>query len=392
MRILHVLRTVNPAEGGPVEGVRQLSKANRRHGHSCEVVCVDDPAAPWLDRLGIPVHAVGPARGAFGYSSRLTPWIREHAPNYDAVVINGIWQYCCFGAGRVLRELGLPYFVFTHGMLDPWFKRRYPFKHLKKWLYWPWAVYPVLRDAQAVFFTCEEERRLARQSFWLYRCNEVPISYGTEGVPDPARDYREAFASKHPVLRDMRQFLFLGRVAPKKGPDLFIRAVAALLREGIWDRATMRIVMAGPTDGAYGDFLRTLAKREGVDELIYWTGMVLGDEKWGVLQSAEVFILPSHQENFGIAVAEALSVGTPVLIAKPVNIWPEIVNAGAGFAEEDTLEGTIEMLKRWLALDTAGRNLMRAKSVECFRRNFTADEAAYAMTKQIALHLPPPKA
>ena len=72
-----------------------------------------------------------------------------------------------------LRKQGFhtpAYFVFTHGMLDPWFKRTYPLKHLKKWLYWPWAEYRVLRDAQAVLFTCEEERILARQSFWLYKC------------------------------------------------------------------------------------------------------------------------------------------------------------------------------------------------------------------------------
>ena len=80
-------------------------------------------------------------------------------------------------------------------MLDPWFKKQYPLKHLKKWMYWPWAEYRVLRDAQAVLFTCEEERVLARESFWLYRCNEVVVSYGTaKPKGDPEVELQEFFA------------------------------------------------------------------------------------------------------------------------------------------------------------------------------------------------------
>jgi len=89
--------------------------------------------------------------------------------------LNGVWQFHSFAAWRTLRRSDTPYVLYTHGMLDPWFKKQYPFKHLKKWMYWPWAEYRVLRDAQAVLFTSEEERMLARSSFWLYRCNEVVV-------------------------------------------------------------------------------------------------------------------------------------------------------------------------------------------------------------------------
>jgi glycosyltransferase involved in cell wall biosynthesis len=387
LRLLHALRTVNPAEGGPVEGVRQLSRVNLHYGHEVEAVCLDAPDAPWLGRLGIKVHGLGPGRGVYGYSDKLVPWIHAHAQEYDAVIINGIWQYNTYGVWRGLQGLDVPYFVFTHGMLDPYFRRRYPLKHLKKWVYWPWGVYPVLRDARAVFFTCEEERRLARRSFWLYDCDEVVLSYGTQGVPDPAHDYRPAFLAKHPTLAGKRQFLFLGRVNPKKGPDLLIRALGVLKREGRWDADTMRVVMAGPADGAYGDSLRALAKREQVEELLYWTGMVLGDEKWGALQAAEVFVLPSHQENFGIAVVEALSAGTPVLISKPVNIWPEIIQDGAGLAADDTLEGTVAVLKQWLAMDASAKAEMRRRTAPCFRDRYTAERAARSLLSRLYLML-----
>ncbi len=387
LRILHALPSVNPAEGGPVEGVRQLTKVNLRFGHQIEVVCLDAPDAPWLEQVGTKVHALGPGYGTYGYSPRFVPWLRENAHNYDCVIVNGIWQYHCYGTWRALRGSGVPYFVFPHGMLDPWFKQRHPLKHLKKWLYWPWGVYPVLRDARAVFFTCEEERRLARESFWLYDCDEIVLSYGTEGVPEPERDYRSTFLEKHTALRGLRLFLFLGRVHPKKGPDLLFRAVGQMQRAGTWNPATMRLVMAGPAGGEYADELRRLARREGIEGSIYWTGMVLGDEKWGAFQAAEAFVLPSHQENFGIAVVEALSAGTPVLLSRQVNIWPEISADGAGLDADDTAPGCRAMLERWLVLPDQMRQDMRRQAVATFRQRYTAASAARSLISRLFILL-----
>ena len=104
-------------------------------------------------------------------------------------------------SGARCAELATPYFVFPHGMLDPWFKRTYPLKHLKKLLYWPWAEYRVLRDAAAVLFTSEEERRLARESFWPYRCNEVVVNYGTAAPEIDLASAREDFFGSFPQLR-----------------------------------------------------------------------------------------------------------------------------------------------------------------------------------------------
>src|SRR5439155_8804732 len=142
----------------------------------------------------------GPVKTKYGYNTKLLPWLRTHADRYDAMIINGLWQYNSFAVWRVLHKKSVPYFVFPHGMLDPWFKRTYPLKHIKKWLYWPWAEYRVLRDARAVFFTCEEERRLARQSFWLYKCNEVVINYGTSAPTGNSEHQRELFFEKFPHL------------------------------------------------------------------------------------------------------------------------------------------------------------------------------------------------
>jgi glycosyltransferase involved in cell wall biosynthesis len=388
LRLLHAIQTVNPAAGGPVEGVRQLTAVNERYGHVIELATLDSPDAPWVKQSRIPVHALGPGITGYGFSRRFLAWMTANAPKYDAVIVNGVWGFNALGTWLALRKTrAVPYMVFTHGMLDPWFKYRHPLKHAKKWLYWPWGLYPVLRDADAVFFTCEAERRLARESFWLYDCNEVVVRYGTAGIPDAEQDYREEFLSAHPALRTTRNFLFFGRVHPKKGPDLLIRAIGRLRREGDWDDATMQLVMAGPADSAYAEELKALVAAEGLEHAVYWTGMITGTQKWGALQAAEVFVLPSHQENFGIAVAESLSCGTPVLIAHPVNISPEIAADGAGFADEDTVAGTCRMLRKWLALPETDRAAMRDRARRTFLARYTAEVGAKDMQRGIYLSL-----
>ena len=176
MKLLHVIHSINPAGGGPIEGLRQLATTMGEMGHTTEVLTLDTPTSPWLTKLDLSIYPLG-SKNAYGYTPRLVPWLRENACKYDAVVVRGIWQYHSLGCWRALRRSSTPYVVFTHGMLDPWFKRTYPLKHFKKWMYWPWAEYRVLRDAAAVLFTSEEERWLARQSFWLYRSKErvVPV-------------------------------------------------------------------------------------------------------------------------------------------------------------------------------------------------------------------------
>lgn len=383
LRILHSIGGVNPASGGPIEGLKQLSKINAAYGHTIEVLSLDSPDSPWVDKLGYKVHAMGPAYTSYGYCPRLVEWLRENRKSYDVVIINGIWGFNALGVWLALRDTDTPFYVYTHGMLDPWFKYRYPIKHLKKWLFWPWAVFPVLRDARGVLFTCEEERKLARQSFWLYDCNEIVVSYGTPGVPELKGDYAVRFLEKWPQLKMYRRFVFLGRVNPKKGPDIIIKTIARLQASGYWSKQMMRLVMAGPADGDYAAELKALAEKLGVTDSIVWTGMLLGDDKWGALQCAEAFVLPSHQENFGIAVAESLSVGVPVLISKSVNIWADIVADEAGTAGDDTEVGFEQQMMDWMNLPPAQVARMRRRARRCFKRRYTSKRAAISLLSNI---------
>ena len=127
--------------------------------------------------------------------------------------------------------------------------------------------------------------------------------------------------------------------------------------------------MAGPSD-AWADNLKAMTTAAGVSDRVHWPGMLRGDAKWGAFLRSEAFILPSHQENFGIAVAEALACGRPVLISDQVNIGSIISDAGCSFIEPDTVEGTRSLLRRWISLNTQERENMSAAAKSCFHTRF----------------------
>ncbi len=379
MNILHVIGTLDPAFGGPVEALRQQTVALHELGHRSEVVTSDPADAPWLHDFPGMIYALGPSWLKYRYNPRLMGWLQAHVGRYDVVIASGIWQYQTFAVWRAARRTGFPYFVFVHGMLDPWFKRAFPLKHAKKWLYWPWATYPVLRDAEAVLFVTDKERLLARQSFWLYRAHEAVVGYG---IGDPGGDpleLRKRFLDAYPTLAGKRLVLFISRIHPKKGCDLLIDAFAqAALRD-----PSLYLIMAGPDTDGWQAGLMDLARAREVAERIHWTGMLSGELKWGAFRAAEVFVLPSHSENFGVVVVEALACGLPVLITDKVNIWQEIVEDGAGFAETDTQAGAAALLRRWLALPPERVSEMRVRARACFERHFTARQAAHALVDVI---------
>jgi glycosyltransferase involved in cell wall biosynthesis len=189
-------------------------------------------------------------------------------------------------------------------------------------------------------------------------------------------------------------WLFLGRVHSKKGVDLLLEAYAAVRKTTPAVRLASfpDLVIAGPClDAGYLATLKEIAEKEEITPFVHWAGMLTGDAKWGALQSAEAFILPSHQENFGIAVVEALACGKPVLISNCVNIWRELVADGAALVESDDQAGVQSLFQRWLALPDAARTAMSTAAVESFRKRFEITHAAETFATQLAGLLNQPK-
>lgn len=382
MRILHVICTTDAESGGPIEAIERLSAVLAREGHTIAVVSLEPQEIAGRRQYGFActVVGVGAGRGKYRYNPGLDAWLRAHAAEYDVVVAHGLWNYSSVGAWRALRRQKTPYVVFAHGMMDPWFRDGFPVKHLFKQAYW-WAVEGcVLRDARTVLFTCEEEKLRARGVYRGHAYREDVARLGTAAPAGNAELEKGAFGAAFPQLAKRRFILFISRIHPKKGCDLLIEAFARCCAELPED---VDLVMAGPDQVGIAKDLRALTERLGVARRVHWTGMLRDELKWGALRTAEAMILPSHQENFGFVVAEAMACGTPVLISNKVNIWREVLEAQAGLVEPDTVEGTCMLLRKFAAMSRDERQRMRINAMEGFAHFFDVETAARELAQTL---------
>jgi glycosyltransferase involved in cell wall biosynthesis len=373
LKVLRVIASLDPVHGGPSQGVRHSIGELERLGIRNEVVSCDAPDAAWLGQDSFRLHALGPGKFGYAHAPRLYPWLLENLGRFDAVVVHGLWLWPSIAALRALKKsIGSKprFFLMPHGMLDPWFQRD-PSRRLKavrNFFYWWLVERHVVNGADALLLTCEEELRLARQTFGGYHPRrEINVGYGIPEPPPFTESMRTAFLERVPGLGGRPYVLFLGRIHPKKGVDLLVNAYLQILKTDFPD-----LVIAGP--GWDSEFGRRVAAAVGEHPKIHRVGMLEGEAKWGALYGCDAFVLPSHQENFGIAVVEALACNKPVLISNKVNIWREIAEDGAGVVEEDLVEGTARMLQRFVEGEMAGGDKGRFRG--CFRRRFEIQQAA----------------
>lgn len=382
MHILHVIASADLKDGGPIEHAVRTGHALALRDHRQDLFTFDHPSSIREDELGAHVFAFArrPRSGWLGKAAsvildlpRAVAWLRRRRADYDVVVVSGLWNVATLAARLSLPRAGTPYILFTHGMLDPYFKRANPLKSFIKQFLWLVNERVLIRHADRVLFTCEEERRLARKSYWPYAAREQVVAFGTTDAPLPAATQLTAFAGHVPDLGDRPFLLFLSRIHEKKGVDLLIRGYAAWLRSH--PETGFDLVIAGPDSNGLRGRMEQLAREECVESRIHWPGMLKGDAKWGAYLRCDAFILPSHQENFGIVVAEALACARPVLISDKVNIWREVADDGAGFVETDTVEGVLSLLQRWTALNQDQRGMMKDAARKTFLRRYNLDSA-----------------
>lgn len=360
----------------------RTGRALALRGHRQDILTFDHPAAVCADELGARIFAFArrPRSGWLGkFASvaldmpRALAWMRKHLADYDVVIVSGLWNVATLAARLGLPGKRTPYILFTHGMLDPYFKRANPLKSFFKQLLWLGNERVLIRRAARVLFTCEEERRLARMSYRPYAAREQVVAFGTADAPPPTTAQQAAFAAHIPALRSRPFLLFLSRIHEKKGVDLLIRGYAAWLRAEPTTR--FDLVIAGPDSNGLRGRMEALAREEGVESHVHWPGMLKGEAKWGAFRSCDAFILPSHQENFGIVVAEAMACAKSVLISDKVNIWREVADDGAGVVETDSVEGVIAILRRWTSMSDDQRRAMESAARAAFLRRYDMDSA-----------------
>ena len=349
MKILHLLSTIDPRAGGPTEGVRQSGISMQSMGHEVEVVTLDDPAAPWLAAFPLTVHALGPSKGNYGLCPQLVPWLREHAARFDAVIVNGLWQYHGFarveGAARQRRAL-----------------LRVPARHARPVVQARLsaqaseemavlAVGGISRAARcrSACSSPREEERVLRAAIVLAlsRATRKSCAYGTNPPPLDADAAARSVPCGVSRLRGKRLMLFLGRIHEKKGCDLLIKAFApcrdrdanAASRDGRSRRRRMGRAAAGP---------RARTGHRGSHHLDRHAAAATssGARSMRATRSCCRRIRRTSASRWPRRSAARL----PVLISDKVNIWREIEADGAGIVGTDTVDGTDGMLRRWLTL------------------------------------------
>jgi glycosyltransferase involved in cell wall biosynthesis len=383
MRVLEIIGSVNPRDGGAIEGVLRQSALRARRGHETHIASLDWPHAPWVIGCAVKTFGFRPAEPdvgrspwqRYGYTPQFVPWLREHVTNYDMVVVNGLWNYTSLAARRVLPRSTVPYVVFPHGMLDPWFRVGRPLKHMAKQMLWLISEGPLLANAGAVLFTTEDEMVRAVDAFRPYDVRGRVVGYGTADLEGDPAIQRAAFRRAVSALAGRPFLLFLGRIHRKKGCDILVEAFARIAAA----HPELDLVIAGPDSDGLRAAIEATAEAAGVAERIHWPGMLSGDVKWGALRDCKALVLPSHQENFGVVVAEALAAGRPVLISDQVNIWRDIKAAGAGMVSTDDVGGTSRMLNDFLALPAEAIERMGEAARACFLRRFEVSVAAGAI-------------
>jgi glycosyltransferase involved in cell wall biosynthesis len=308
--------------------------------------------------------------------------LKRYGPDFDALIVHGLWQYPT-DAVRIALSGTVPYFVYTHGMLDPWFNEGFPFKHIKKTIFWHARLRRDLDEAAGVIFTTEEEMGRSISAFFPYRWKRIVAPLGIAEPPSDATAQLAAMEAQFPELKATRFLLFFGRIHPKKGCDLLLRAFAKVASEF----PDIKLVMAGPGERKYLESMKKIARTGSAGSNVLWTGMLSGPVKWGLLRAADAFVLPSHQENFAIATVEAMAVGTPVLISNRVQIWPEVIRANAGMVDSDSAEGVEHLLRGWLALEGTQRAKFRRAASACYYGRFTAEQAGRSLLSQLMASL-----
>jgi glycosyltransferase involved in cell wall biosynthesis len=369
MRILHLVHSLESANGGVARAVEWLADGCAASGWDTQVIASHaDPGAgdrDWRLTLHPPRSRVDARLGP----RALRDWWSGAAGSFDLVVAHGLWQF-----PTALPALARPrsLAVVPHGMLDPWFRRAQPVRHLAKQMLWWGREGGVLNGADRIIFTAREEQERAQGVFRPYRLRPAVCPLG---IADPAGEVPpESAPPGWPDAPAGPFLLFLARLHPKKGADLLIEAWARLGTAV----ASVSLVIAGPEeDSRHAAELRNLADKArlaGAGPVLF-PGMVRGQAKWWLLSRARALVLPSHQDNFGMTVIEALAVGTPVLLSREVAIWREVEESDCGQADADTAEGCIRLLRAHLAATPVRLAEQRRAARRCFETRFLASAA-----------------
>ena len=333
MRILSVTESYSPflEFGGPPVKVRALARGLAERGNEVTVLTPD-----WgLETRMSAAEASSAERGPFGWRRAengvtaiyLPTWLRYRSlswnpavkrfcrarlQNFDLAHIYGLYDFLGPAVADACAKRKIPYVLEPIGMFVPIVRSL----RLKR-IYHALFGQRLFAEASAIVATSEQEvEELMRGGV-----QREKIVLRRNGVEAPASwPERGSFRKRLGIVDDAKIILFLGRLSEKKSPDMLLEAFASLCKET--EAKSLHLVFAGPDEGGMQARLAQMAERLGVTQQVGFAGAIFGETKWAAYRDADIFVLPSQNENFGNTAAESMAAGTPVVVTEQCGIAP----------------------------------------------------------------------
>ncbi|MBV6621536.1 MAG: hormogonium polysaccharide biosynthesis glycosyltransferase HpsP [Rivularia sp. (in: Bacteria)] len=353
MRILQIVPSISLIYGGPSQMVLGLAPALARQGIKVTVLTTDsngDTGQKSLDvSLNSPIEQDGyeiiyfkcsPFR-RYKFSIDLLKWLNKHAREYDLAHIHALFSPVTSAAAAICRAKNLPYILRPLGTLDPADLRK---KKQLKQIYASVLERPNIAKAAAIHFTSEQEAKVSHR--FGVNTRDLVIPLGVKDTEKKSKDVKLNASNQFNIPENVPKILFMSRIDPKKGLDLLIPALEKVLSEGL----DFHFVLAGtnPQDPSYEQKIQSQIQASPLNKHTTITGFVTGELKSALLEVADLFVLPSYYENFGIAVAEAMVAGIPVIISDGVHIYQDISSSESGWVGKTNIESIADLLREAL--------------------------------------------
>lgn len=356
MKIIHYIPSIDRTAGGTSTYMQVLAKGL---GELAEVHIITHASENPLTMENCTVHYV-PEYNPFKrtWTKLVTAMMEEIRP--DIVHVNCCWMPACAAVQRIAQKCGYRVVLTPHGMLEPWIiKRHYWTRKLPALLLYQKAA---IRKADCLQATAESEYDNLLHLGYNDKISVVKLGIDADGIK-----MKESW-------KKTRQILFLSRVHVKKGINFLIEA-AEILREEL---KGYKILVAGEGDEEYVSSLKRQIDDKGLQDIVQLIGGVYGDDKWCLFQSSDFFVLPTHSENFGLAIAESLASGTPVIttVGTP---WSDLNTSHSGAWIEIGMQPLVEALRKFLAMTDEELELMGRNGRKLIETKYSARVMAKEM-------------
>ena len=338
MRIVHYIPSIDRTAGGTSTYMQVLAKELGKIAEVHIITHISDNPLPMENCKVHYVTAYHPFNGIF--KAEVNTLFDEISP--DVVHVNCCWMPVCSVVQRMAQKRGYKVVLTPHGMLEPWIvNRHYWTRKLPALILYQKAA---IQRADCIQATADSERDNLLKLGYNGNVKVVKLGIDADGI-----EIKKSW-------KKTRQILFLSRVHVKKGINFLIEA-ASMLRNELQG---YKIIVAGEGDGDYVAALKRQIADYGLQDMVKLIGGVYGNDKWKLIQTSDFFVLPTHSENFGLAIAEALASGTPVIttVGTP---WSDLNNSHAGAWIEIGTQPLVDTLRKFLALtdeelERMGRN------------------------------------